>query len=171
MITIADLPTEPKYTIKTVCNQTGIRPVTLRAWERRHEVLTPYRSENRYRLYSDRDIAILRWLKGRVDEGISISNAANEMRSMLKTGMWPEVAMPETAVQIMPAGTPPEEYAAQLFEALIKHNESRSGDLLRSAAATFNLPTLCQDVLVPTLTEIGEAWYTGRIRGDDGAFR
>ncbi len=164
MITIADLPTEPKYTIKTVCNQTGIRPVTLRAWERRHEVLTPYRSENRYRLYSDRDIAILRWLKSRVDQGISISNAANEMRSMLKSGMWPEISIPETAVRVMPSGTPPEEYAHQLFEALIQHNESRSGDLLRSAAAEFSLPTFCQSILVPTLTEIGEAWYTGRIR-------
>ncbi len=164
MITIADLPTEPKYTIKTVCNQTGIRPVTLRAWERRHEVLTPYRSENRYRLYSERDIAVLRWLKSRVDEGISISNAANEMRSMLQSGMWPEVSMPEPAVRVMPSGTPPGEYATQLYEALIQHNEARSGDLLRSAAADFDLLTLCQMVLVPTLSEIGEAWYTGRIR-------
>ncbi len=164
MITIADLPTEPKYTIKTVCNQTGIRPVTLRAWERRHEILTPYRSENRYRLYSERDIAILLWLKSRVDEGISISNAANEMRSMLKSGIWPEVAMPETAVRVLPVGTPPSEYVSNLYEALIHHNKSRSGDLLRSAAVEFDLLTFSQSVLVPTLTEIGEAWYTGRIR-------
>ncbi len=164
MITIADLPTEPKYTIKTVCNQTGIRAVTLRAWERRHEVLTPHRSENRYRLYSDRDIAVLRWLKSRVDEGISISNAANEMRSMLKSGMWPEVSMPEAPVRIMPSGTPPSEYARQLYETLIQHNEARAGDLIRSAAADFDLLALCQLVLVPTLVEIGEAWYTGRIQ-------
>ena len=77
MANIADIADDPKYTIKTVSTQTGIRPVTLRAWERRHAVLSPHRSENRYRLYSDRDVAILRWLKNRIDGGISISNACH----------------------------------------------------------------------------------------------
>ena len=63
MTTLVDFSEEPKYTIKAVCGQTGIRAVTLRAWERRHELLNPHRSENRYRLYSERDVAILRWIK------------------------------------------------------------------------------------------------------------
>lgn len=62
MTTINDFSEEPRYTIKSVSVQTGIRPVTLRAWERRHDLLSPHRSENRYRLYSERDIAILRWI-------------------------------------------------------------------------------------------------------------
>jgi len=74
---IDQIPDDPKYTIKTVCAQTGIRAVTLRAWERRHEVLNPHRSNNRYRLYSERDVAILRWVKNRVDGGIAISNVVN----------------------------------------------------------------------------------------------
>ena len=41
MSTIIDFSDEPKYTIKAVCAKTGIRAVTLRAWERRHEVLNP----------------------------------------------------------------------------------------------------------------------------------
>ena len=84
MATIIDYSEEPKFTIKTVFAQTGIRPVTLRAWERRYEVLNPYRSNNRYRLYSERDVAILRWIKSRVDNDISISSAVQELRSMLK---------------------------------------------------------------------------------------
>src|SRR5574338_754356 len=90
MTAIVDLPNEPKFTIKAVSSQTGIRPVTLRAWERRHEVLNPHRADNRYRLYSERDIAILRWLKNRVDEGVSISNAVNELRSMTSNNVWPK---------------------------------------------------------------------------------
>jgi hypothetical protein len=43
MATIEDLPDDPKYTIKSVSTQTGIRPVTLRAWERRYELLSPHR--------------------------------------------------------------------------------------------------------------------------------
>lgn len=91
MAHISDLPDEPKYTIKTVYRQTGIRPVTLRAWERRHEVLNPHRSENRYRLYSERDVAVLRWIKSRVDNGMPIRDAVSELRAMQKQGLWPEV--------------------------------------------------------------------------------
>ena len=66
----------PVFTIKTVVQEIGIPPATLRAWERRYGVLSPGRSEGGYRLYSERDIAILRWLKRQVDAGVSISRAA-----------------------------------------------------------------------------------------------
>ena len=69
--TIADLPDTSQYTIKTVCALTGIRAVTLRAWERRYHVLRPQRTGGNYRLYSERDVAILRWLKSRVDGGLA----------------------------------------------------------------------------------------------------
>ncbi|MBI5712915.1 MAG: MerR family transcriptional regulator, partial [Chloroflexi bacterium] len=67
MASIADLSTEPKFTIKSVCAQTGIRAVTLRAWERRYNLLEPHRTNGNYRLYSDRDVAVLRWLKCQVE--------------------------------------------------------------------------------------------------------
>lgn len=164
MTSIDEFPDEPKYTIKTVCIQTGIRPVTLRAWERRHEVLNPFRSNNRYRLYSERDVAVLRWIKSRVDEGISISNAVYELRSLQKKGIWPQ-AIPEapTAISVSHA-SPPERYTQQIYQALIKHDEISAGDLLREAHAIFDLMTICSEILTPALVEIGEAWYRGDIR-------
>ncbi len=165
MTSIADLPDDPKYTIKTVCARTGIRPVTLRAWERRHEILTPHRSDNRYRLYSDRDVALLRWVKNRVDNGVSISNAAQELRSMLKNGFWPD-AMPSvpTPGYAIHAATPPDQYARNLYLALIEHNELKAGDLLREAHAIFDLLTICSAIISPALVMIGDAWYRGEIR-------
>lgn len=47
MPTTADLSDTPKHTIKTVCAQTGILPVTLRAWERRYGLPTPASAANR----------------------------------------------------------------------------------------------------------------------------
>lgn len=94
MDTIADFSDAPKYTIKIVCAQTGIRAVTLRAWERRYGLLTPRRTEGNYRLYSERDVAVLRWLKGRVDGGLSISRAAAELDEMRRSGAWPQPAPP-----------------------------------------------------------------------------
>ena len=47
MTTIAEFSDQPRYTIKNVSAMTGIQPVTLRAWERRYEALSPSRSGNR----------------------------------------------------------------------------------------------------------------------------
>ena len=161
---IDDLPDDPKFTIKAVASQTGIRPVTLRAWERRHDVLNPYRADNHYRLYSERDVAILRWLKHRIDQGISISNAVNELHSMTSNDSWPE-ALPDVPFQKEGAvSIPPEKYVQQLYQALIHHDENRSSELLRQIHASLDLMTICMEVLVPTLRLIGEAWYRGEIR-------
>jgi len=162
--TIDDLSDEPRYTIKTVCGQTGIRAVTLRAWERRHELLNPQRADNRYRLYSDRDVAILRWIKNRVDNGVAISNAVSELHSIQRNGMWPEAIPDAPAVRGEASDTPPHEFARQLYLALIKHDEARAGDLLQQMLALFDLTTICAGIITPALVEIGEAWYNGQIR-------
>ncbi len=65
----------PLFNTKAVVQQTGIAAPTLRAWERRYTILSPERAQNDYRLYSERDIAIIRWLKGHVDTGMSISQS------------------------------------------------------------------------------------------------
>ncbi len=164
MTTIVDLSDDPKFTIKAVSTQTGIRPVTLRAWERRHEVLIPHRADNRYRLYSERDIAILRWVKNRVDEGISISNAVNELRSMTNNNIWPDAIPTAPTPPIGATDIPPRQYTGQLYLALIKHDENRAGDILREVHALFDLKTVTMEILIPTLREIGDAWYRGEIR-------
>src|SRR6266571_5401320 len=65
----------PLFNTKAVVQQTGITAPTLRAWERRYMILSPERAQNDYRLYSERDIALIGWLKERVDAGMSISQA------------------------------------------------------------------------------------------------
>ena len=72
----------PLYNTKAVVQQTGIPAPTLRAWERRYTFLSPGRADNSYRLYSERDIVIIRWLKERVDAGMSISQAIALFRHM-----------------------------------------------------------------------------------------
>jgi methanogenic corrinoid protein MtbC1 len=164
MTTINDFSDEPRYTIKSVSVQTGIRPVTLRAWERRHDLLTPHRSENRYRLYSERDVAILRWIKSHVDEGISISNAVLELRQMTRNGVWPDaVPTAPTRTLIAPKATP-ETYTRWLYDALIKHNEEHATEIVRELHASFDLITIFGRIISPTLVAIGEAWYRGEIR-------
>ena len=46
MVSIAEYSKDPVFTIKAVSERTGVRPVTLRAWERRYELLDPERLDN-----------------------------------------------------------------------------------------------------------------------------
>jgi len=163
MTTIVDLSTEPKFTIKAVASQTGIQPVTLRAWERRHEILTPYRGNNRYRLYSERDVAILRWIKYRVGEGMPIRSAVSELRSMASKSIWPEALPVAPATVQEPGHQPPSYYARELYQALIQEDEAQAADLLREAHAVYNLMTMCEEVLAGAIRRIDQARYLGEI--------
>jgi len=164
MTTLVDFSDEPKYNIKIVCSQTGIRAVTLRAWERRHEVLIPHRSVNRYRLYSERDVAVLRWVKNRVDSGLPISSAVIELHSLMRTGVFPEAVPTSPSTALVPSGIAPEKYVKRFYQALVTHEEGKAGDIFCEIQSSFGLIAIFQDILTPTLVEIGDAWYRGSIR-------
>lgn len=161
---IGDLQDVPKFSIKVVCAETGIRPVTLRAWERRYKLLVPHRTRSNYRLYSERDVAILRWLKTRVDSGLSISNAAGELLDLRKAGLWPEtVSTPQPSNPRLP-GKAPEGYANRLFDVLIRHDEQSANVIMNEVLAQYDVTAVCHDVVAPCLYRIGDAWASGRIR-------
>lgn len=164
--TIADLPDTPQHTIKTVCAQTGIRAVTLRAWERRYHVLRPQRTGGNYRLYSERDVAILRWLKSRVDGGLAISRAAEELDEMRRARSWPQpvATVPEPEPGGRATAAPPAEYGQRLYAALVALDEGKAGAILTEATALFDLGAVCLDIIQPCLVAIGEAWYRGELR-------
>lgn len=163
MTIISDISDEPKFTIKKVSAQTGIRTVTLRAWERRYSVLDPKRAENRYRLYSDRDIAILFWIKSRLDKGLSISAAAADLHKMRESGKWAEAIPVRESAGAWMEKKSIQTYADQLYHALVKHNEAQANEIFQSIETYISLEPLLVSVITPCLVEIGEAWYRGEI--------
>jgi DNA-binding transcriptional MerR regulator len=170
MTTLAELSPDAKYTIKTVTTQTGVRAVTIRAWENRYGLLNPQRSENRYRLYSDRDVAMLRWVKSQVDQGMSISSVVRDLNSILSRGEFPEV-LPTIAPRPRSyQPVPPEKISNQLFEALFKHDDTASNELLKQASSMYDLTTVCMEVIGDTLIKIGDAWHRGEMRITDEHF-
>lgn len=165
MASIAEFSTEPKYTIKVLSERSGVRPVTLRAWERRYDLLDPERLDNNYRLYSERDIQIIRWITHRLDEGLSISNAVREYKNLRGNGIWPE-ALP-SVLPPEPSKSPqhpPKIYAEKLFTALTTRNEEEAKQILDAVQSMFDLNTIFFQIFYPCLYEIGEAWYRGEIR-------
>jgi methanogenic corrinoid protein MtbC1 len=164
MPSIAELSDKPKHTIKNVCAQTGILPVTLRAWERRYKLLKPQRTSGNYRLYSDRDIALLRWVKSRVEGGTPIGRVADEFHTLRRAGQWPEAAPTPPPAPRVESATPPDAFAKRLYAALTTLDESQAGEVLREAHAVFDVSVVCLKIIQPCLYEIGEAWYRGELR-------
>src|SRR5512133_2753216 len=81
--------TTPAFNLKVVLKETGIAADTLRAWERRYGLPMPQRSAGGHRLYSQRDIEIVKWLMKRQAEGLSISRAVDLWKEQLVSGSDP----------------------------------------------------------------------------------
>ena len=58
--------------IRTVAGLTGVNPVTLRAWERRYNLVTPHRTPKGHRLYSSENVEQIRQILELLEQGISI---------------------------------------------------------------------------------------------------
>ena len=152
----------PVYTIKTVVQETGIAPATLRAWERRYGVLSPGRSDGGYRLYSERDISTLRWLKGQVDAGVSISRAVALLSIRHQAGEEPELEIDRPASRAAPEnarGT--ETIIEELIAALSAFREPDAETILAEAFALYPVDVVAEEIVAPTLVEIGERWHRG----------
>lgn len=87
----------PAFNMKVVVQETGIKPDTLRAWERRYGLPDPQRTAGGHRLYSQYDIDLLKWLLARLDEGMSISHAVTMWRQLEVDGKDPLLASGPTS--------------------------------------------------------------------------
>jgi len=150
-----DLDNEPVYNMKAVVEATGISAATLRAWERRYSVLSPGRTESGYRLYSARDIAMLRWLKARVDEGMSISQAIN-----LRTHRRPLETV--AAERRGPESHGPREARERLLTALVQYDEATAERALEESFAVYGLESVTEQILAPAMIQLGDMWHAGQ---------
>lgn len=71
------------HRIHRVAKLTGLSKDVVRVWERRYGLVKPVRSANRYREYSDDDVALLRFLKAELEGGQTIGALAVEGRESL----------------------------------------------------------------------------------------
>lgn len=65
----------PIYSIGAVAHMLDVAPATLRAWEDRYGVVRPERGRGTHRLYSPQQVDQLRYVKGRMDTGLSAADA------------------------------------------------------------------------------------------------
>jgi methanogenic corrinoid protein MtbC1 len=142
---------EPRYNTKAVVRETGVPADTFRAWERRYGVPMPHRTATSQRLYSERDIAIIRWLRDRTAEGLTISQAVRLL----------EQAGGDEGSETRPLTW--EYLRQQLGAALLRLDASSAETVLGQAFALYSLDDVCVKLLSTALVEIGEGWHAGTV--------
>ena len=156
------------YTIKRAAELTGVPAATLRAWERRYDVVEPQRTEAGYRLYDDETLARLRTMAELVANGWTASTAAAEAgRRHSGTGS-PSPAPSATPGPPAPsrADGPPssgDEATRRLLDAAAAMDPAGGAAVLDERFATGSFEAVVDDWLMPALVELGEAWADGRL--------
>lgn len=158
----------PTFNMKAVVRETGIRPDTLRAWERRYELPNPDRTAGGHRIYSQRDVDILRWLLARQDEGLSISHAVELFKRLEEEGQDPiltsRLGRPGAAGEAQPAlsgGDTIQEMRDAWLTACRSFDEPAADRILSQAFAMFPPEQVCVEVLQKGIAAIGQDWYDG----------
>jgi len=134
---------EDRWRIKEFAAIVGVPEATLRAWERRYDLLRPERSSGGFRLYSRADERRIRSMQAHMARGIAAAQAAT-------------LAASEPAIEVVARAEP-----GALIDALIAAVdafEATRFDRLLDAAFAHGHLTGVRDVVLPVLVEIGQRW-------------
>jgi DNA-binding transcriptional MerR regulator/methylmalonyl-CoA mutase cobalamin-binding subunit len=134
---------EDRWRIKEFAAIVGVPEATLRAWERRYDLLAPQRSSGGFRLYSPADERRIRSMQAHMARGLAAAQAAT-------------LAVAESSVPIV-APARLEELVDALLGAADAFDATRFDALLDSAFGYGHLPAI-RDVVLPVLVEVGTRW-------------
>jgi DNA-binding transcriptional MerR regulator len=168
------------YSIKAVAHMAGITEPTLRAWEKRYNILTPQRTESGHRRYTKRDIYRVIWLKNRLEEGMSISQASTLLLTQPEKNL-DEVLQSEVKQGWSTPGTKRNGHSTggrqsqgseirslkvlsgELLNAFLEYNEQKADNLLSEAVGLYSPEEICVDIMQPVMREIGERWMRNEV--------
>jgi DNA-binding transcriptional MerR regulator len=131
------------FPIGTVSEQTGVNSVTLRAWERRYQLLEPYRTPKGHRLYSQQDVDRVKQIVGLLKQGI----AASQVREALDNNM---SATPSVSLLASKSGDTPWAAFRELFRRCVQKLDIHSLDAaFNEAIFLYPLELVAEHLIFP----------------------
>lgn len=92
------------YKIGEACKELGIQPYVLRYWETEFPALAPSKSRSGQRVYSEKELEIIRRIKQLLyEEGYTIAGAKKKLETELADGGLEEAPAAEAAAEEPPA--------------------------------------------------------------------
>ncbi|MCE9672197.1 MerR family transcriptional regulator [Myxococcus stipitatus] len=147
------------YRIHVAAELSGVRVELIRAWERRYGVLQPLRTPAGYRVYTERDVALLKRLKKLTDEGVAISEAAKLLPQLLDEL---ETA-PAAAEPVMGHGAALASWRDAVLLAAEAHDQGGVSAVLDEVLSALPPLKAFDGVLAPLQREVGDRWHAGRL--------
>ena len=145
------------HRIHRVAKLTGLSKDVIRVWERRYGLVKPSRSSNRYREYSDEEVALLRFVKNQMEQGATIGSLASEGHDSL-------VARMRIATPVSPEDQKPHDRLLDdLMGSLDPLDKAGFERRLNGAVAVIPFEEAVQRILLPLQRRIGELWHEGRL--------
>jgi methanogenic corrinoid protein MtbC1 len=144
--------------IGEVASRTGVSIPTLRAWERRYNVLDPARTSGGHRLYSDADVARVQRLLSLVSLGWTVSAAAGEAARSPGVGAVGAGA----GGPAHPDASMVAQFGRDLIDAVERFDVETMHRVVDAVLNVTDLRVACEEVLVPVLREVGTWWRADR---------
>jgi DNA-binding transcriptional MerR regulator len=141
--------------IGELSRRAGVSPEVLRAWERRYHLFAPKRTEGGFRLYSTSDLARTTAMKRLLADGMSASEAAQQV--LRGPAAAAEVRAPAPAPALF------EKRIGALRSALLAFDEIEANRAIDHLLMEFDGQAVMRSVFVPVLREIGELWAQGQL--------
>ena len=153
----SELPDMNNYRIHRVAKLTGLSRDVIRVWERRFDLLKPTRGANRYRNYSDEDVALLRYLKEQLDAGGSIGELSKLGREELLGRA--RVSAPQESV----VDSTFSRLLRELLSTLDPLDRVTFEKRLNGAVAVVPFEDALHGILLPLQEQVGQLWHDGRV--------
>ena len=142
-----------KYSIKELEQLSGIKAHTIRIWEKRHNLISPQRTDTNIRFYSDEDLKKIINVSLLNHQGVKISKLANmSLEEINQHILKMTESITETSV-----------YIDQLVVAMVDMEEDRFEKILSTLFLRFGFERTITEVVYPFLEKIGVLWQTKNI--------
>ena len=135
---------EKLYAIREVSERTGIKPVTLRAWQRRYNIIQPQRTPKGHRLYTHQHIEQIEIIQAWLEKGVAIG----KVKALLESGQVP--------IELESEHVAPLDEAETMRTALAQLNRSKAEAALTMVLREYPLAIVDKRFIQPILDSIGQ---------------
>ncbi|MEO5907266.1 MAG: MerR family transcriptional regulator [Saprospiraceae bacterium] len=147
-----------KYSISDLAQMTGVKPHTLRMWERRYGLFSPQRTETNIRYYTEDDLKILKLVRQLNENGLRISRIAGMSIDEMERECTQFTSLPKILEEKLLAG-------------LIALDVTMMEDVLDGAIRLYGFESTLLNLIVPFLDKMELLWLGENIEeGNEACF-
>ncbi|WP_054024487.1 MerR family transcriptional regulator [Bacillus sp. FJAT-28004] len=150
------------YTIRKASMLLGIPAVTIRAWETRYGAILPVRTEAGYRLFNEKNMEDLRFLKNQTDEkGMTISQAVRLLKEQQDLREQKLKAKTDTVIQVAKEEAH-QDMVERLYNTLCNFSTEQAKTMVDLGFSMYGYDIMIYDILFSVMIKASTERDEGR---------